>query len=40
MMTNEMIFKANSIFQSLTYDKDTESWYGDYWKIENKKGFA
>jgi hypothetical protein len=26
-MTNEMIFKTNSIFQSLTYDKDADSWY-------------
>lgn len=25
-MTNELIFKTNSIFQSSTYDKDADSW--------------
>lgn len=26
-MINELIYKTNSIFQSLTYDKDAELWY-------------
>ncbi len=26
-MTNEMIFKTNSYFKSLTYDKDADLWY-------------
>ncbi len=26
-MTNDLTFKANSIFDSVTYDKDADSWY-------------